>query len=276
MDTLAELATWLSLNPWLTILSFLLTLLSVILAIAFFIRSKRAKEPRFAIRSFNLVRDFVGRLEALEMLYAGQRIGNLTVTKIAFWNNGAETMNQEDIASADPLVAKLKEEYTILDASVLFMKNDANQFSIDVSEDGSQLLLTFDYLDKDEGAVIQILHTGKSSKDVELSGTIKGGGKPFQQHVPRLRSLDILLRTLPPPLLSRARRRHLMRLVGISFILLPVALLAGILLLPDMKTSERAVSLGVCGLFGLGYWSMAFDILRRRIPPGFEVFEEEL
>ena len=32
----------------------------------------------------------------------------------------------------------------------------------------------FDYLDKDDGGVIQIVHTGKSSDDVNVEGAIKG------------------------------------------------------------------------------------------------------
>lgn len=281
METLVELATWLSQNPWLTILSFLLALLSVILAVIFFIKSRRLKQPRFAIRSFNLVRDFTSRFEALEMLYAGQSIQNLTVSKIAFWNNGAETIDGQDIASADPLVAKLKEGYRILEASVLSVKNEANQFAIAVSDGASRVFLQFDYLDKDEGAVIQILHTGKSSGDIWLGGTIKGAGKPVRQYFPRLRGLEILFRVLPSRFPSPARRR---RILGATFFLTPLLLFAAVgvlLLVPDgYSAATEDASLGLVlaglGLTCLGYWGMGFYLLRRRIPSGFDVFEEEL
>jgi len=272
METLTQLATWLSLNPWLSILSFLLALLGVILAVVFFIKSRRMKEPRFAIRSFNLVRDFTSRLEALEMLYAGQRIQNLTVSKIAFWNNGAETINGQDIASADPLVAKLKEGLTILDASVLFVKNEANQFSIDVSDDSSELFLKFDYVDKGEGVVIQVLHTGRSSADIQLAGTIKGGGKPIEQFFPRLRPLMRLM----PSSFSPARRRRLVGILffGMSAMLLALPFLSFLVPGKGAAATTDRIFLAVCAFMCLVYFAMGFYVIRRRIPSGFDVFEE--
>ncbi|MDU1322140.1 MAG: Ig-like domain-containing protein [Clostridium botulinum] len=44
-------------------------------------------------------------------------------------------------------------------------------------EDGKIIEAKFDYLDNKEGGVIQILHTGNSSSEIEFSGTIKELGK---------------------------------------------------------------------------------------------------
>lgn len=178
MDLWSKLTEWLKENPWLTVLGFLLTLIGVILSIIFYIKSRRTKEPCHAIRSANLIQDFTSRFEKLEIKYAGEPISNFTTTKVAFWNNGKDTINDSDIVSADPLMIRVKDGYKIFDSNVLYTKQDANQFKILPSEDGSHVLIQFDYLDRGEGGVIRLLHTGKSSCDIEFCGTIKGAGKP--------------------------------------------------------------------------------------------------
>ncbi len=71
----------------------------------------------------------------------------------------------------------------VLDSEILLCINPANQFETSVYPDASGLLMTFDYVDRGEGAIVQPLHTGGSSKDIELSGSIKGAGKPREMIV---------------------------------------------------------------------------------------------
>ncbi len=42
--------------------------------------------------------------------------------------------------------------------------------------------MNFGYLDKNEGAVFQLLHTGKSGQDIEIHGRIKSFGEITQKH----------------------------------------------------------------------------------------------
>ncbi len=268
METWLKIAEWLKANPWLTLLGFLLTAFSIILAIIFFIKSRRIKDPQYAIRNTNLIRDFTSRLEALEMTYAGERISNLTVTKLAFWNNGKDTINMSDIASADPLRVRAKSGFKILDSSLLYAKNDANQFSIRRSEDGSCVLIQFDYLDQGEGGIIQFLHTGRSSGDIEVHGTIKGAGKLnrcFVPIFPILRILSILLLSSP-----KTKRWTFARFLFI----VPVVATVVIFLTPVFEDLMLVKGIFVGALF-FTYWGTGFYMLKRRIPKGFEIFEED-
>lgn len=177
MDELSHYAEWLAKNPWLTISSVLVGIVGLILAIGFYLKSRKMKIPCYASRSINVVRDLISKFETLEIRYSGATIENLTITKLAFWNAGQETINNSDIASADPLLVRAKEEYKILDAKVIYARNAPNQFSIALEESQKLLSLSFDYLDREEGAVIQIIHTGTENDHIEVSGTIKGAGK---------------------------------------------------------------------------------------------------
>lgn len=173
---LSQFIEWLATNPWLIITSFIITITSLLLAIIFYIKGKKVKLLYYAIRSQNIVRDLISRIDSLDMLYANERIENLTATKIAFWNAGNDTINSNDIASVRPLTINVKEGYKILDAKTLNY-NPVNQFSIKLSDDKSQINISFEYLAKNEGAVIQLLHTGKSEQDIEIQGIIKDYSK---------------------------------------------------------------------------------------------------
>lgn len=279
MESWLKISEWLTENPWLSALSFFLALLGIILAIIFFIRSRRTKEPRYAIRSTNLMRNFTSRFKALEMTYAGEQISNLTATKLAFWNNGKDTINGRDIAVADPLMVKVKDEYKILDSGVLCAKNAANQFSIKRADDGSHVLIQFDYLDEDEGGVIQLLHTGKSSDDIEVCGTIKGAGKPDRCSVPLLKNLTFLLPSLLTKSGSAISLKARRRIIAVLTFAVPALMGIALFLIPESEKppSNPMLVKGIAfATVLLMYWGLGFYIFKRRIPKGFETFEEDI
>ena len=256
MSSFSQFAEWLSVNPWLlSVASIIIALLGVTLTIIFFIKSKKIKLPYYAVRSVNLVRDMVSSIESLEMLYSGEHIENLTATKIALWNAGHDTINSQDIASAAPLTVHIKGG-KILDAKVDQTKNPANNFSVDIADDKSSATIQFDYIDKNEGVVIRLFHTGRSSEDIEIRGKIKGVGKPIPILVP------------PPPLFELA----------IMCFIVPIILIASlILLLSGIPVKPKIVLILIIAsaIFLITFWGQGFYHLKRRRPQGFEVFEEE-
>lgn len=278
MESWLKISEWLTENPWISALSLFLALLGIVLAIIFFIRGRRTKEPQYAIRSTNLMRDFTSRLEALEMTYAGERISNLTATKLAFWNNGKDTIDGSDIAAADPLMVKVNDGYKILDSSVLYAKNAANQFSINYSDDGSHVLIQFDYLDADEGGVIQLLHTGKSSEDIEVCGTIKGAGKPDRRSILMVMNLQFPLPSSLAESISPISLKEMRRGIVFATFVAPVILVVAMFLTlePTNPTQIPAEGIVFATTVLLMYGGLGFYVLKRRIPRGFEIFEENI
>ena len=106
---MGEISSWLASNPWVNVLSILLAFLGIILAVIFYVRSKKDKKPQYALGSSKLIRNFVSKIDGLEIKYGGQPISNLTSTRVGFWNSGKQTIRRADIASADPLLIKVKE-----------------------------------------------------------------------------------------------------------------------------------------------------------------------
>jgi hypothetical protein len=284
MSSIPQLAEWWVLNPWVGIVSLIIAVLSAILMIILHIKGKKVKLPCYTFRSNNLVKDLFSRIGPLEMRYSGQQIENLTVTKIAFWNAGRDTIDKRDIVSADPPTVHVKEGYKILEPIKLYAINPSNQFSTITSEDRSYFTLQFDYVDKGEGVVIQFFHTGLSSEDVEISGRIKGAGELIYKFAPNLERHSILLPSSllssRHPSLSVKKRRYNILLA--MFIIPVVSVVLFVLLLWTVAnvviTEEPFLSatfMPAIVIYLIVYWGLGFYLLKRRIPKGFDAFEEE-
>lgn len=150
-----------------------------IVGIALTIRSTRRKKPRFAMYSHNIVSGKIGATSAIQISYLGygHPIDSFTITKLLIWNDGSETIHRQDIAKAEPLTINAKPPAIILEAKLIRARDETCQFQHSVSRDRSQITLSFDYLDKGDGAYLQIFHTGTSNTDLELRGKVKGVGK---------------------------------------------------------------------------------------------------
>ena len=198
-----------SANPWFTIVAALCSVISVPLAIIFYLKSRKDKLPRFAFKSTNIIAGMKEKIPAVTIRFAGHDddIESLTVTKVLFWNGGTEAIKREDVVS--PITVRLTNGRIILDATPIQHTTNENNFSVTTSPDKTSATITFDYIDKGEGAVFQFFHTGLSDKDISFEGRIIGAGIPIRMfvsqtgspqkkppHVPTARQLTYLCGSL--------------------------------------------------------------------------------
>jgi hypothetical protein len=127
-------------------------------------------------------------------------------------------------------------------------------------EDNRRVFLQFDYLDRGQGAVVQVVHSGAGGSKVKLRGTIKGAERPKVQGltVPVVIRLGLRLFLLGPGMKGTPRRRLLLAAlgVGLEIVLVAVGLIyTGIYLgilkeRPDI--SDELVTGGASTLFSAG------------------------
>lgn len=134
----------------------------------------KRRELCWSIDSTSLIKGYSSLFEKLEILYGGQKIENLTVSKIVVWNNGNETIDGKDIAIPPHIYLRDEENTKILDAKIIKTSTLGNGFEILEKSDDTILLLQFGYLDPNQGAVIQIIHTGISVLPLIVDGEVKG------------------------------------------------------------------------------------------------------
>lgn len=149
-------------------------LIGIIASYYFYRKSLKIKEPCWSVRSSNLIQDYSTKVEQLKILYKDEPVENLTISRVLFWNNGSDTIDGSDIKTANPLKIVGAENVNILDSTIIASNNASSQIKAILNKAENSIPIEFDYLDDKQGAVIQIIHTGKTSEDIKVIGDIKG------------------------------------------------------------------------------------------------------
>lgn len=163
-------------NPYAWLFLSFCTIFSVIYAVYMGIKSKEKKQISYSMTTNEIVRSGKDIIPGFQISYCNQTISNLTITRFAIWNSGNRLLNLTDIVETMPLSITSKENGAeILDASIIKYSEKSNKFSVN-KKNSHCVEISFDYMDTQEGIILQILHTG-SANDIYFTGKIKGGKK---------------------------------------------------------------------------------------------------
>ena len=188
-----------------------------------------------------------------EVQYRGTPVPRITSSIVWIWNAGKKTVRGSDIVERDPLQLRFGGE--VLNVRTRTVSREVVKFAVAVPADSSKearknVCVDFEFLDPDDGGVIEVLHTG-SDEMPQFTGTIVGLPKGPQHwgsstpHDPA-RWLKWLM----------------------VFLLLPLGL--ALLMEPHLaEDPEVYVPFRIRAPFGLLIWSLALLLmwrLRRRAP----------
>ena len=113
--------------------------------------------------------------------YQGANIPRLTRTLVAFWNDGERSIAGDDVVSTDPLRVCFPDGSQVLAATVLKQTREVCQVKASQTPGKpAEVALSFAFLDADDGAVVEVLHTAETSLGTIL-GTIKGLPKGLRE-----------------------------------------------------------------------------------------------
>jgi hypothetical protein len=235
---------------------------SLVLALVFYLKGKRDKEPHWSIQTVNLFKDYSGTVAGLDIQYLGDKVRDLSVSKIAFWNHGALTIDLADLVPADRLRLEARGKGRILSTKLISTNNKASQPLLSASLEKDQAFLQFEYLDRGQGFVIQVIHEGTSSNDLDLKGAIKG--------VTRIRKIDLdefINKT------KAGRSKHLF----IQFAVYGLILVPLVPLFFYAGWREGGYLAPVFWVMGLLVFAAMINsgkllLARRQVPPGLEAF----
>lgn len=154
-----------------------LTIGSVIYAIYCQYTNKERREISYTKKTNVLIRRRKSLFEKLLITYDTREIENLCISTFTLWNSGNRTISSQDMVKTKEISVCLANNAKILDVEIIKVVETTNQFRIEKIDD-SMVKIIFDYIDKKEGLVFQIMHTG-SEEDVLIDCKIKGG-KPIK------------------------------------------------------------------------------------------------
>lgn len=137
-------------------------------------KSNKRAQPAATLKTRRLVGGTGQALpENVEVLFDGQKVPRIARTLVHFWNAGDATLNGTDVVATDPM--RLVYATTTEVLSVTVLKATRNALNIAAGADPAHrrnVQLSFDFLDPRDGALIEILHTGRGSP--RFAGTVKG------------------------------------------------------------------------------------------------------
>ena len=172
-----ELLRSVSEHPLLPIGGIILGFCGIALAIIFYLRGRRISEIRFDLSGVSLIEGLSGALEGIEVKYKGTAQERITVSRFVFWNAGTETIRSTDFTD-DTLRISCKDSVSVLDHRIVDTNDETNKIEIDdtaaIDNEEISIGIRFDYLDSEDGAVIQIVHDGDERTGFRLAGSLKG------------------------------------------------------------------------------------------------------
>lgn len=195
------------------VISYLIGLTSILLSAVYHYRSKRIQEPRFLKRSAVITEEMISQDSLIRIMFGEQKLERLTVSKVAFWNTGI-TLKKEDVSSSCPFRLELDSiEHNFLDCRVCYSECE-NDVDCSISDDKKTVSISFDYLAKNQGFVLKVLHTGKGSKSFSVKGSMKNEGE-LKKTVPTIAKMNSFLYQHISALLHNLFLIYLFLIIGI-------------------------------------------------------------
>jgi hypothetical protein len=163
---------------------------------------------------------------------------------------------------------KTRGNFQILSHKIIARNNPANAFDVDILPGGTGIGVVFDFTDRGDRIVIQLLHTGTSGKDLKSYGTVIGAGPPRFVKVIAFR---------PPEFLNRVGPRLATFLTAITPIVLLALLLVLFILIapPERRWNLDNLILWLIFIGLIAYNAfMRFGGLSKLVPKGLEAVLE--
>ncbi len=106
-------------------------------------------------------------------IVAKEDISDIYIARFAIWNSGTKYINDFDMAPRGPIRIMAQNNAKVLDARVITITDEYNNIQC-VKEDDKNVLVSFDFLNCGDGAIVEVVYTG-TAENIFVSGRIKGG-----------------------------------------------------------------------------------------------------
>ena len=169
-------------NPYISLLLAVCTVIALPLTIVSIHISRKRKEFSYSDVSYSIARSGKKLIPQIKFTFNDIEIQNLTTSKVAIWNSGTEVLNEADVVKQQELAIIAQNGAEILHAEIIGASESTNNFHF-TQQTANRVSLSFDYVEKHEGIVVQLFHTG-DREDITLNCKIKGG-KPVKNANPR-------------------------------------------------------------------------------------------
>jgi len=156
---------------------FIFGVLGIALSIYFFKKGLEAKDPRCYYKTIRNISKLSDDDDTkIRIFYGQEEVTRVFTTRVWIWNHGKKPIYRVDIPPQSNIKITLQDnEFTpkILDFEIIKMSRpDINFLVSPIGE--TSLTIGFDFLDQNDGAVLEIQHTGSKETELAIEGIILG------------------------------------------------------------------------------------------------------
>jgi hypothetical protein len=165
-------------------------LIGILTSYYFYLRARERIEPRYFLQHEPLLGSSSGAMKEVSLRFKGNEVTNLNRCILVIWNKGKRTLLRSAVVDTDKVRVRLPEGCKGLGVGVA--KTTRPVIGLTASIDKSETVVTvdFDFLDKDDGGLIEILYQGDPKLKPKLAGTIMGAPKGFESRMGTLSFSD--------------------------------------------------------------------------------------
>ncbi len=164
-------------KPLVGILGSIASIIGLLLAVYFYYSSVQQRELTYYVHPAKAIIARTDQVSRLTFSIDKQPISsNVTAAQIAFWNSGRLPIKPENILS--PFIVKLEEDTPIIEAIIRKQNRDVINVKLNKDNvDKGEIRIDWDILEKNDGAILQIIFAGGTDKLIKAKGVIEGQGE---------------------------------------------------------------------------------------------------
>jgi hypothetical protein len=215
------------------------------------------------------VKDSIDKIKCVNILYKGDKINNLSVSKVAIWNAGKDAIRNTDIANKDKLRIEIDEEYKILECELLHQINKANDFKLKRISDNI-FEIDFDYFNYNEGIIVLVYHTAIIENSLNIKGSFVDAEKIIKDDSAKKIAAKVN-KSFDSPLIDNILKKKIAIPV---LIFIPILSIVYTIFTDITKIAITIVIIWNIIILGL-YWLAAYFMMKIRMPKGFDMFYED-
>lgn len=159
-------------NRYMGFVGTLFGLIGIILSIYFYFQSRESRNLVYTISSSRALVVDSQKASRLQVLYLDRIIySDIVAIQLAIWNEGKQSIKKANIL--ENIKIKASDSVQILETSVRKVSRKVTKFSI-LKNINNNIPLTWDILENNDGAVVQVLYAGKLDAKFFIDGVIEG------------------------------------------------------------------------------------------------------
>jgi len=171
-------------NPVVGMIGTAASVISIPLALFFYLSEQRTRDLSAFVHPVRTTVVRTGQASKMSVKFEDRLIdSDVTAVQIAVWNRGALPIRPTNVLKP---VAITMPGRQILEATIKKQSRDVVNFRLDTTKLAEgRVPLNWDILEKDDGAVLQLIYAGDNTSDINCEGILEGQASVSRPKYPR-------------------------------------------------------------------------------------------